>query len=402
MRTLGRAFDVALLSVLLAALPGSARAGYYWGHGTLSSTPTVCFVATTLVNAPDWASLILEYIEEFEQAANIRFDYIGTCPPPVSRGGGGLSYPGDIRVALFPGSGIDWYLPVPGDNCPIGFIDSSFATEPDLSKVNTGCLYNVKLGNDSDALGVPWRNHTLHEFGHALGLAHEHQRPDALDPSNFCLPMASGCPTPADPAHELTCLTPYDHESVMNYEILECQIHGNYSQAGLSDLDKASLHVLYPEDARTAEVVGTRVVRTTEVLTLTSAWIGRQLNVPVVANSFDWRIDGLASSETSSLQMALGEGTHVVTLSHQDFLGQQYSYTTTVRSLSPTEFDRRISGAIVGTAATLVPVPEPSCAWLAPMIVLLLRARRRLQRASHPPPVHRGRRRLSRIGPDLR
>ena len=39
------------------------------------------------------------------------------------------------------------------------------------------------------------------------------------------------------------------------------QTGSNYSDAGLTDCDKLTLHILYPEDSLTAEYVGTTVVR---------------------------------------------------------------------------------------------------------------------------------------------
>jgi len=92
----------------------------------------------------------------------------------------------------------------------------------------------MKLGKDSDGQGVPWRNHTMHEFGHSLGLAHEHQRPDALD-TNTWQPLAASWPIPPNPGpQDALCMTPYDADSVMNYQNLACGIDGNYGHSGLS------------------------------------------------------------------------------------------------------------------------------------------------------------------------
>ena len=343
---------IALALALVGAAP--ARAGWYWGHSTLSSTPSVCFVGNAIAEEPAWTALILAYIHEFEQAANIRFQYLGTCPDPVPILGTDY-YGGDIRVALFPGSGLQWSDPVPGAGCTIGVVDSSFGREPDFLDGDRVCLYNLKLGKDSDPLGVPWRNHTLHEFGHALGLAHEHQRPDALDPST-CLPMAASCPIPPTPGvHDGLCMTPYDRDSVMNYENLNCGIHGNYGQSGLSTWDRLSFHILYPEAARVAEVVGTRVVQTSDSLALVSDWQRRGAIMAAVARNFSWTLGGFPVGTGSSLTLPLGAGSYTIGFQHEDFLGRSYSYATTVQSLSPDAFARTIAGP----TALLAPEPEP-------------------------------------------
>jgi hypothetical protein len=245
---------------LSGLLPGHAGAAFYWGFGTLSNDPSVCFVGDALADRPDRVAQILDYMSEFERVANIDFDYLGTCPAPTVGPTGLDWHDGDIRIYI-PNVGIGWNIPVPGNGCTIGFVNSSFGREPAYLTLDRPCLYDLELGDDADSLGVPWRNHTLHEVGHSLGLAHEHQRPDAPDPTT-CIPMASSCPVPSNPANEAVRMTDYDPDSVMNYVIAACGIDGNYSHSGLSQLDRLALHILYPEDARVAEVVGTRVVRT--------------------------------------------------------------------------------------------------------------------------------------------
>jgi hypothetical protein len=357
---------VALALVLGAAAP--ARAGWYWGHSTLSSTPSVCFVGNAITEEPAWTALILTYIQEFEQAANIRFEYLGKCPDPLQVLGFNY-YGGDLRVALFPGSGLQWTDPVPGTGCTIGFVDSSFGREPDFLNGDRVCMYNLKLGKDSDPLGVPWRNHTLHEFGHSLGLAHEHQRPDALNSS--CQPMTNACPTPPNPGvDDALCMTPYDRDSVMNYENLSCGIHGNYGQSGLSTWDRLSFHILYPESAQVAEVVGTRVIETRNSLSLALDWERRGAIMAAVARNFSWTIGGFPSGTGTSLGMSLAAGSYAIGLQHEDFLGRSYAYATTVQSLSPDAFARTISGP----TALLAPEPDPLA--LAGAALLALAGRR--------------------------
>lgn len=333
---------LALVASALGAFP--AQASLYWNAGVRSSAPSVCFVGDALTSRPARVQQVLDYIRDFERAANIRFTYLGTCPASVVQANGNDWHGGDIRVVL-PSTSVPFTGQVPGTGCPM-FLDAngqynggnngggSWSNAPNDLVSHRGCRYNLKLGDDADANGVPWRDHTLHEFGHALGLAHEHVRDDV----DYGLCGAAGYGGSASSGH----LTPYDRYSVMHYQFLACGIDGNYGHAGLSTWDQLALHILYPESVRVAEFWGRTVIRTTEALNLSSAWGVRGANLSVTASGFSWTLGGISHSTSSALSTWLGAGTYTLGYSHSDFLGRTYSYSGTVKVLTPTDYAKQI------------------------------------------------------------
>src|SRR5215831_16863189 len=179
------------IGALALLLPGASRAGVYWQNGVRSSSISVCFVGDAVTSRPARVQQVISFIREYEWAANIHFAYTGTCAASVRQPNGNDYYSGDVRVVI-PNTSVSFTGMVPGVGCPL-FLDSSghynhqndgfgsWSNAPNDLEANRACQYNLKLGDDGDARG-PYLNHTLHEFGHALGLAHEHSRADANAP----------------------------------------------------------------------------------------------------------------------------------------------------------------------------------------------------------------------------
>jgi Astacin (Peptidase family M12A) len=198
----------------------------------------------------------------------------------------------------------------------------------------------MKLGDDPGPAN-PYLNHTLHEFGHALGLAHEHQRSDS---DRSCAEFDAWCKINGCGITD-GLLTPYDKASVMHYKF--CSINGNYDNTGLSLFDQLGVHILYPEDQQVAEFVGTTVIRTTDILSLESAWEFRGANIGVVADSHVWQLNSKTVSSTPELSYRISSaGTYTLEFNHNDFLGRSYSYTGLVRVLSPLDYTNLIAGPI--------------------------------------------------------
>jgi hypothetical protein len=323
---------------LIVAAP-AARAGVYEGGGTLGKSITVCFVGDALTKRPERVEQILTAIKQFEYVANIRFTSLGACPPPKPDAAGNDVFEGDLRVVI-PGISVDATGTVPGKGCSRSDNKGwgSWGTFPRAKERRRHCLFTVKLGDDPWR-GEPYLNHTLHEFGHALGLAHEHIRVDA--DASRCNDKHIGGTTTAG------LLTVYDPESVMHYSgSAACNLIGNYGRNGFSEKDKLALHILYPPDVRVAEFVGDTVVREGENLWLVFAWRRRGALVANVARNFEWKIDGKVVAQTPDLDRKVDVGVHTLEYRYFDFLDRDYTYKGTVRVLPKDGFTNTIAAPI--------------------------------------------------------
>jgi hypothetical protein len=324
---------------------------------------TVCFVGDALTSQAQNVSTISGIIHNhFEAAANIRFAGFnaatGTFPQCAAPKSGMCGteacdqYPEDIRIALdgtaVNGAPVPRQIPVTDTHCVDRGAPSSWGVSPwNVDKPGyRACRYNVFIGSDSDTSVVPprlWVNHTLHEVGHALGFVHEFLQADFF---NFIGPNGSICTNSTNEPAALTSpggfvsLTPADAASVMMYVDSSCDIHGNYAHTGLSGLDRLSLHIFYPEDARVAEYLGTTTIKVNQTLRLRSLLAARGARMDRVVSKLKWSIGGIVGTTPTFETSWSTPGTRSGTLEYDDFVGRHFSVPITVRVVTPADFAR--------------------------------------------------------------
>jgi hypothetical protein len=314
--------------------------------GRLGKNPTVCFAGNALTARPERVNAVLDILKDFEAVANIRFRYLGTCPPARRAADGKDFYDGDVRIALS-GTSIDLAAraPLPGKGCAISMGGTGdFGLFPNQSaKDGHPCIYNVRLGVEGPR-AHPYRNQVLHEIGHILGLYHEHQRSDV--DYTLCHQRNFGADGGTD-----GYLTTYDRYSVMHYEFLRCGIHGNYDSSGLSDKDALGIHILYPENDRVAAFVGNTVGLEGKEIWLQSGWRARGAYLSFVLKSAAWTVDGKTVSQKPDLAVTLPPGTHTFVYTFRDFLDRDYTQRGVLRVLTADDYSRRISGPVAARSA---------------------------------------------------
>lgn len=160
------------------------------------------------------------------------------------------------------------------NNAPGAPIRISFEPGPSWSFIGTDAL-DARIGPDEPTMNFGWltpatpqeelQRVVLHEFGHALGMIHEHQSPAASIPWNREALYAyyGGPPNHWTPAqvdanvitrysNEIANASAFDPHSIMLYPIPPEFTRGDFSvgwNRTLSPTDRAFITTIYPADA---------------------------------------------------------------------------------------------------------------------------------------------------------
>jgi hypothetical protein len=151
----------------------------------------------------------------------------------------------------------------------------------------------------------------------------------------------------------------YDLSSTMNYTIPGCPGYvGNYNQNGLGELEKISLHFMYPENQRVAEFIGKTVITTGEMTVLRGLWEARgaAFTVHQMILNYVWldEASGVLSTAPYVALSYLTPGRHTLMLLHMDYLGRAYAFRFSVTALSPSKFGQTIAGPIAASMSLLM------------------------------------------------
>lgn len=184
-----------------------------------------------LDGSPALCARVEKAAREWEACTNLHFAFVGDGPA-------------DVRIAFMAGNGSWSYLGTDCRNIP--------ADEPTM---NFGWL-------DDESTDEDVRSVVLHEFGHAIGMIHEHQNPKGGIRWNkpAVIKDLSGKPnywSAEQIEHNMfrnyddVDATPVDPTSIMMYPIPASWTEGGYFSAGkngaLSPLDRQKALEVYPK-----------------------------------------------------------------------------------------------------------------------------------------------------------
>ncbi|WP_422089468.1 M12 family metallopeptidase [Tenacibaculum ovolyticum] len=202
---------------------GVSTPSLHWKNG---QTITVSF----LNGSANYQARVKEYASEWEKYANIKFKWVSS------------NSSADIRIK-FDARGGHW---------------SRLGTQ------SKGSGQSMNIGyEDNGSSDYGFRGTTIHEFGHALGLSHEHQNPVAGIKWNkpAVYKYFAGAPNYWDKAkvdHNLfrrldkntTNYSEYDPKSIMHYSVRNEHTLDNFSVGNnnkLSAIDKEYIAEVYPK-----------------------------------------------------------------------------------------------------------------------------------------------------------
>jgi hypothetical protein len=156
----------------------------------------------------------------WEWFSNVRFTGWATCPTGIGIGGSGSAKQVRIRISAQDDSNAG-----SGGSARVGMDALSSAADN-----NPGVNLAFNPDGTADKGRVEYVG--VHEFGHVLGFIHEQDTPGNVEGPGYC--KSSG----NEP--NVTSITPYDRDSVMNY----CNRDGNM-KGNLTDTDIRGVQAIY-------------------------------------------------------------------------------------------------------------------------------------------------------------
>ncbi|MEB3159237.1 MAG: M12 family metallopeptidase [Synechococcus sp.] len=337
--------------LLSACFLAPAQAGTFNDANPQPQEISYCFIGNALATQPARVSSLEDALNELSQYGNLKFTRHAEC-----RRASNGEYTTDIRVVI-PAAATSTHTnpygisPVPG--CDKENVGPSWGQPSTSRKSMKSCLFNVKIGNDNyadhlartgSALGdpsggsTPFKDHALHEFGHALGLGHEHSRRDTAEQIKA---------VQDSPGNSTSYITPYDPKSVMHYTYpgKESFAPGNYANKGLSTLDKVSLRVLFPESDLKADFSGNTTLIAGKTANLTVANLSLGAHSSVYKN-YEWKLNGRLKSRgpTASLKI-INPGRYRLSLSYKDAWNRSFLLNTSIEVISEQVYKKRMSSS---------------------------------------------------------